>query len=287
METVAFARRRTHWLLIFSNAVVLFACLAAFVNVAEASGFGEAIVLLLPAIACAAAIWGMSRKNPFRFALNIAVYLVLAPLVFAEICAAVLLSAAVVEHHITAEALETMGALLLGLAFGGYLIWALYRASLEIDGAGKGARFPSGLVLNFVTATLMWGIWVLWLMSMTMRGIPDGSPEGSAVGTLRTINTSEITYMSINPQVGFTCELAALERAELIDPILASGNRSGYRFYLLNCKGAPADHYQAVGLPTLVGKHQLRAFCVDETGVVKSDIHGDGWNCLAKGEPLK
>jgi hypothetical protein len=70
-------------------------------------------------------------------------------------------------------------------------------------------------------------------------------PQGtSPVGSLRTINTAEITYASTYPKIGFSPSLAVLgcgpdnicysqtteEHAGLVDPNLASGVKSGYRF---------------------------------------------------------
>src|SRR5277367_4168390 len=65
--------------------------------------------------------------------------------------------------------------------------------------------------------------------------------ETSAVGSLRTINTSEVTYQSTYPNVGFTCTLAQLgppattaqptsTTAGLIDATLSAGVKSGYTF---------------------------------------------------------
>src|SRR6201988_3612549 len=66
--------------------------------------------------------------------------------------------------------------------------------------------------------------------------------EASAVGSLRTLNTAEITYQATYPQIGFTCTLSSLggstaatfapsaTAAGLIDPNLSSGMKSGYSF---------------------------------------------------------
>src|SRR5690349_22615105 len=61
--------------------------------------------------------------------------------------------------------------------------------------------------------------------------------EASAVGSIRTINTAEMTYASRYPDVGYACDLARLgsgsgssssNSAGLIDGMLASGRKSGY-----------------------------------------------------------
>src|SRR5271166_2899891 len=63
--------------------------------------------------------------------------------------------------------------------------------------------------------------------------------QASAVGSLRTLNTSEITYSSTY-NVGFTATMSYLQpngtpnpnstAAGLIDSVLAMGSKSGYNF---------------------------------------------------------
>ncbi len=70
--------------------------------------------------------------------------------------------------------------------------------------------------------------------------------ESSAVGSVRTINSAEITYQMTYPSMGFTCSLPYLGPplwgmpgpfgAELIDKQLASGKKSGYQLQLSNCR---------------------------------------------------
>ena len=64
--------------------------------------------------------------------------------------------------------------------------------------------------------------------------------EASSVGSIRTINTSAVTYSSTYPNVGFPASLAALGGAApctavstaacLLDQVLAAGTKSGYKF---------------------------------------------------------
>src|SRR5512140_808323 len=67
--------------------------------------------------------------------------------------------------------------------------------------------------------------------------------EASAVGSIRTINTSEVTFASTYPNVGFGT-LAMLggaggsaTGAGLIDAVLASGVKSGYAFNVTTAGG--------------------------------------------------
>jgi prepilin-type N-terminal cleavage/methylation domain-containing protein len=100
--------------------------------------------------------------------------------------------------------------------------------------------------------------------------------EASAVGSVRTLNTAEVTYASTYPDLGFTCTLANLgpgggtassTSAGLIDNVLAAGVKSGYTFSLSNCVAAGSTtitvQYQSLGVPVSVGTSGQRAFCSD------------------------
>ncbi|MBV9088200.1 MAG: prepilin-type N-terminal cleavage/methylation domain-containing protein [Acidobacteria bacterium] len=101
--------------------------------------------------------------------------------------------------------------------------------------------------------------------------------EASAVGSLRTLNTAEVTYNSTYPSVGFTCTLASLQApsggtsvsstaAGLIDSNLAGGTKSGYTFTPMNCSSTA---YQFHADPQTPGTTGQRYFCTDTSGVIK------------------
>jgi type IV pilus assembly protein PilA len=123
--------------------------------------------------------------------------------------------------------------------------------------------------------------------------------EASAVGSLRTINTSEVTYNSTYPSVGFTCSLAAMgpvatgasptsAAAGLIDANLAGGNKSGYSFTHGTCNLANniTVDYQWEASPQTIGTTGQRGFCTDVSGVIKYDPAGSGATCLTSGTPI-
>jgi type IV pilus assembly protein PilA len=117
--------------------------------------------------------------------------------------------------------------------------------------------------------------------------------EASAVASLRTINTAEISYVSSYPTVGFAPTLVALggtsctppdpTQACLIDQQLASGVKSGYSFNATGLGSSPAGAYFAVGMP--MGSSGNRSFCSTEDGVIHYDptgsAIGDHDSCLA------
>ena len=110
--------------------------------------------------------------------------------------------------------------------------------------------------------------------------------EASAVGSLRTLNTSEVTFNTTYPSVGFACTLATLgppasgqsassNAAGLIDSNLASGVKSGFSF-LLPASGACTQTatgiyttYDIDASPVSPGVTGQRYFCTDPSGVIQ------------------
>jgi len=122
--------------------------------------------------------------------------------------------------------------------------------------------------------------------------------EASAVGSVRVLNVAEISYLSTY-RAGYTCNLSSLggkgesspssDRAQLVDDLLASGQKSGYRFELRNCVNSETDghKYQVVAYPLVGNQTGVRAFCSDETAVIRLDASGSADDCLANGPPLQ
>src|SRR5450631_1032133 len=86
--------------------------------------------------------------------------------------------------------------------------------------------------------------------------------ESSAVGSIRTLNTAEVTYQSSFPTVGFAASLVALgspagacvatsANACLIDSVLTLGTNSGYTFAAAagTTAGTPLPSYNVWGNP--------------------------------------
>jgi len=121
--------------------------------------------------------------------------------------------------------------------------------------------------------------------------------ESSAVASLRTINSAEVTYNSTYPTVGFApalvnlgpggvaavCPTPATSTSScLIDGVLASnGNpagsgKSGYLF--TTGVGPVADNliagYTALAVPASPGQTGVRAFCTEQDAVVRVDPAG-------------
>ncbi len=138
--------------------------------------------------------------------------------------------------------------------------------------------------------------------------------EASAVGSIRTINTSEVTYASTYPNVGFSASLPVLgggaspaatctassTSACLLDNVLALATaagsaKSGYYFtYATNAGGGGTLNttYTVLGDPAVAGQTGQRHFCSDQSGVIRFDPAAavsvtSGQNCSNAASPLQ
>jgi len=111
--------------------------------------------------------------------------------------------------------------------------------------------------------------------------------EASAVGSMRTINTSSVEYsttyggypstlLSLGGPAGGT---AVATSAELIDAVLAGGTKSGYSFsYTTGATDTNGNilQYTMTAVPTSMGVTGQRTFFTDQTGVIRADSTGSG-----------
>jgi type IV pilus assembly protein PilA len=112
--------------------------------------------------------------------------------------------------------------------------------------------------------------------------------EASAVGSVRTINTAEITYASTYPNVGFTTlaqlgtpsgtpGTASSTNALLLDSVLgcqsATCSKSGYTFAIALTtdpnNAALNSAYATSAYPQTIGTTGQRSFYSDATGVIR------------------
>ncbi len=116
--------------------------------------------------------------------------------------------------------------------------------------------------------------------------------ESSAVASIRTITTGEITYQSAYPTIGYAAALANLGGASpctpssttacLIDSVLSlNGNppgsgKSGYSF--TTGAGAVAGTviigYAVKGVPLAINQTGIRGFCAVEDAIIRVDPAG-------------
>jgi prepilin-type N-terminal cleavage/methylation domain-containing protein len=124
--------------------------------------------------------------------------------------------------------------------------------------------------------------------------------EASAVGSVRTINTAEVTYSSSYPDCGFTTlsnlggSGGTTGGAGLVDSVLANGLKSGYSFAATpsgggstacgSGSGTPNSTYTVVGQPQSAQTGQ-RYFFSDQSGVIRYTT--DGSVASASSSPLQ
>ena len=119
--------------------------------------------------------------------------------------------------------------------------------------------------------------------------------ESSAVGSMRTLNTSAVTYFTTYPNLGYPASLAVLGGAApctptsanacLIDQVLASGTKSGYNFVWTGDGNTPSISYSLTATPRVVGSSGQRMFCSDASGVIRFDPSGAG--CTNASAPIQ
>jgi hypothetical protein len=153
-------------------------------------------------------------------------------------------------------------------------------------------------------------VWKLNEISLTLR-VPLGdadflkglqksqtnATESSAAMNLRILNTAEITYAAWDPDRGFTCKLSELggfspgsdpkpEHALLIDDASASGKKGGYIFSIRGCDVRPASKYRATAVPA-DPESGMKAFCSDESTIIRYAADGKAATCLSEGVPMQ
>jgi prepilin-type N-terminal cleavage/methylation domain-containing protein len=105
--------------------------------------------------------------------------------------------------------------------------------------------------------------------------------EASAVGSLRTINTAEVTYSSGCPGVGYSSSLGELQSGAncavgtgLIDAVLSTGTKSGYSFTYVAATTVPSTTYTNSSVPVTYQTTGQRSFFTDQSGVIRYNLVG-------------
>lgn len=149
----------------------------------------------------------------------------------------------------------------------------------------------AGLILGYIGLAA-----IPFILIIAAIAIPNllrarmAANEASAVGSLRVINTAEMSYSTTYGN-GFSPDLATLggteaacDHAGLIDATLASGMKTGYAFSYspLQPSGTPAKDCAAPGFgaygatadPVTRGTTGQRSFFTDQTAIIRSDPDG-------------
>ena len=148
----------------------------------------------------------------------------------------------------------------------------------------------AGLVLGYA------GLTVIPLLIIAAIAIPNllrariSANEAWAVSSVRTVISAEGAYATDHPGQGYTCSLSELAGTKFIDVSLVGGQKSGYAFEVTGCSagadGGPNVKYLVVAYPVTVNQTGVRAFCADQSAVIKMDPSGSPSECVEKGRPL-
>jgi len=148
----------------------------------------------------------------------------------------------------------------------------------------------AGLVLGYM------GLAAVPVLIIAAIAIPNilrarvAANEASALASVKTLVVAEISYSSLHPKTGFTCSLSDLENDNLIPHILASGRKTGYVFELQNCvpdENGVHTKFQVVAYPVVPHQSGKRAFCSDESGLIKVYAEGSAQGCAENGSILQ
>lgn len=153
---------------------------------------------------------------------------------------------------------------------------------------GRGMAI-AGLVLGYLGVVAIPFILILAAIAIpNLLRAKIAANEASAVGSMRNLLAAEVVYQTNNPKAGYTCNLSDLTG---LDSNLAAGHKQGYSFAIQNCKSDQPDgsvtSFQLVATPVARNTTGMRAFCTDESGVMRVDSRGSAENCLQAGEKLE
>jgi prepilin-type N-terminal cleavage/methylation domain-containing protein len=120
--------------------------------------------------------------------------------------------------------------------------------------------------------------------------------EASAVASMRTINTAQVTYIVAYPYIGYADTLTKLRHPASGDPVTSTAaglldwvlgcasqpcRKGGYDFAIVDASGTPIVFYNLQATPAVVGQTGVRGFCSDQLTNVSYDPAG-GTNCTLR-----
>ncbi|HEV2468746.1 MAG TPA: DUF4190 domain-containing protein [Candidatus Sulfotelmatobacter sp.] len=178
---------------------------------------------------------------------------------------------------------------ILAIIFGHLSLSEIRKSAGRVKGDGIAI---AGLVLGYAGVAVIPVVLIVAAIAIpNLLRARMAANEASAVSGIRILNTAEVAYSESHPNDGFTCSLSTLADAGLFSGPLAKGQKDGYAFELNGCTPEDGDsanrHYQVVAYPLREHQTGIRAFCSNESMVIKVDPEGSTQRCLESGEPLR
>lgn len=188
----------------------------------------------------------------------------------------------------TGLAIASMVLGILGMVtFGLFGILGLLGLILGVIALGKAKSHPAtyggqgfaiaGIVTSCLSMVATVGV-IFAIAIPNLLASRKAANEGAAISSLRALNAAEATYQSTTGE-GSYGTMDELYRASLVEPALASGTKSGYRFVVRtapHAAGNPAS-FEIVATPVERGGASAtgtRSFFVDESGVIRVNKSG-------------
>ena len=173
---------------------------------------------------------------------------------------------------------------ILAIVFGHISLSQIKKSAGRLGGKGLAI---AGLVLGYLGIAM-----IPFILIIAAIAIPNlmrariAANESSAVSSIRTLNTAQVTYQSTYPTAGYAPDLQSLGGAEpctpspgtacLIENRLAVAStmpgRSGYIFTMARSKDG--SQYVASAIPITRHQSGVRSFCSTEDGVIRVDPSG-------------
>jgi hypothetical protein len=177
---------------------------------------------------------------------------------------------------------------ILAIIFGHLSLSEIRKSAGRLKGEGLAI---TGLVLGYVGVAAIPVILIIAAIAIpNLLRARMAANEASALSSVRVLVVAEVAYAGSHPEAGYTCALSDLSAAGLIDARLASGQKSGYAFELVGCSvsedGGKNVKYRVLAYPLTRNTTGTRAFCADESTVVKSDEKGSPQDCTESGSSL-
>jgi hypothetical protein len=122
-----------------------------------------------------------------------------------------------------------------------------------------------------------------------LRKQQDELNESAAQGRVNMIAQAETNYAATHRDSGYFCTFQELtqntegQMNAYSAPVNEESN--GYRFSLTGCTGKPATKFRLKAVP-VDADAEIKAFCVDESGALKSIRAADSSKCFTQGETV-
>lgn len=147
------------------------------------------------------------------------------------------------------------------------------------------SKTQNGFSLIEVLIVILIGMIIVAIAVPSILSSRRAANEGSSISTLRTLHGAQSTYLAsvgagnyagTPATTGDTVGLGVLHSAQLIDPVLANGGKSGYHFIgaiALSGPTTPATFFFSANpaVTTGIAKSGTRRFAVTEVGIIGAD----------------